>query len=414
MNKKINTLMKNTFMLYILTFSNYFFGFITIPYQTRILGPEIYGIIGFATAFSLYLQQFFDYGFILSATEDISKYRDDKNKVKNIFSSVTYCKVILGIIGLTVVLALILFVPIFKSNAYIFILYFIYVYINSLIPDYLYRGLEMMSIITIRTVVIKAVSTLLVFIFMTSSDKYYVVPLSLLCGAICSVLVIYIHLYKKMDIRLDKVKFNEILYQMKRSSVYFFSRVATTVYTVSNTIILGFIYPFGKTVGYYSSSEKIISLGKTAIGPISDSLYPYMVKNKNYKLIRKIMKILYPFIVICCLIGFIFAKGICIFVFGKEYADAANILRCMIPLIILALPSYIFGFPVLSAMGKAKVVNISTIIGAIFQICGLILLAFMKTINVYSICILTNITEFIVCMIRVICVFVNRKLFYAE
>ena len=83
--KKNRKLMENTIMLYILTFSNYFFNFITIPYQTRILGPEIYGKIGFALAFATYFKLFFDFGFILSATESVSKNRDNKYWLQSIF-----------------------------------------------------------------------------------------------------------------------------------------------------------------------------------------------------------------------------------------------------------------------------------------------------------------------------------------
>ena len=67
-NKKV--LLKNTVMLYILQFSAYFFSFITTPYQTRIMGPEIYGKIGYATAMMVYFQLFLDFGFILSSTAD--------------------------------------------------------------------------------------------------------------------------------------------------------------------------------------------------------------------------------------------------------------------------------------------------------------------------------------------------------
>ena len=37
-----------------------FFSFITVPYQTRVMGNEIYGKIGIATALMMYFQLFLD------------------------------------------------------------------------------------------------------------------------------------------------------------------------------------------------------------------------------------------------------------------------------------------------------------------------------------------------------------------
>lgn len=407
--EKKKIFIENTFMLYILTFSNYFFGVITIPYQTRVLGPEIYGLIGFATAFSVYLQQFLDFGFILSATDEISRNREDKEKVSKIFSATIYCKLLLGLFAFLLTMLLIILIPKFNNNALLYLLYFGYVFINSLMPDYLYRGLEKMNIITIRTIIIKFISTMLIFIFLTSKEKYYIIPIALLTGALFSIITIYAHMYLKLGIKFRYVKIKDVLLHLKKASFYFLSRIATTIYTTSNTLILGFIYPTGNTVGLYSSSEKMITTGRNAISPISDSLYPYMVKHKDFVLANKIMKIFFPLIIIVTGLIFIFARPICILVFGKSYADASNILRCMLPLIVLTLPTYIFGFPVLSAMGKAHIVNLSTIIGAVVQIIGLLILMVINCLNVYSICILTDFTEFIVCTIRTCCYFKNRN-----
>ena len=50
-NQKLRKILyKNTIMLYIMTFSSYFLSFVTVPYQTRVLGPEKYGLIGVSTA----------------------------------------------------------------------------------------------------------------------------------------------------------------------------------------------------------------------------------------------------------------------------------------------------------------------------------------------------------------------------
>ena len=76
--KKDRQLLSNTVMLYIMQFSTYLFSFITVPYLTRVLGVQLYGKIGVAVANMAYFQLLMDFGFLLSATEDISAHREDR------------------------------------------------------------------------------------------------------------------------------------------------------------------------------------------------------------------------------------------------------------------------------------------------------------------------------------------------
>ena len=75
MNGKRGVLLKNTMMLYILQFSTYFLGFIVVPYETRVLGPVLYGMVGAAMAAMIYFQNVIDFGFILSGTADVALHR---------------------------------------------------------------------------------------------------------------------------------------------------------------------------------------------------------------------------------------------------------------------------------------------------------------------------------------------------
>ena len=47
---------------------------------------------------------------------------------------------------------------------------------NSFPPDYMYKGLERMSIITVRTVLIKLFFTAMIFLFLRTKEQYFLVP----------------------------------------------------------------------------------------------------------------------------------------------------------------------------------------------------------------------------------------------
>lgn len=411
---KNKVLLKNTVMLYILTFSSYFFSFITVPYQTRVLGPEIYGQLGFAMSFAMYIQLVLDFGFILSSTEEVSRQRNDKKELGRILSAVTLCKCFLGIVSFIVVNVLCFTVSRFKNDILLYELYFVWVFINSLLPDYLYRGMENMSVITYRTVAVKLFFTIMIFVFLKDPSQYYAVPILNTVGSLGAVIWIYFDIYRHLKIRFERISFSYFCSTLKRSFSYFLSRIASTVYGATNTFILGFLYPMGNTVGYYTSADKLVSTARSAFSPISDSLYPHMVKNKDFKLVKKILLLLLPIIIIGCTVVWIFAEPFCVFLLGKEFRESGEILRLLMPVVVMTLPSYIMGFPILSPMGLAKYANISTIAGAIIQIVGLAILFILNAITVKSICIITCITELFVLLFRCIVVFRNRHVFQME
>ena len=410
LSSKNGILANNTGLLFLLTISNSIFNFITIPYQTRVLEPSVFGDITVAMSAMTYFQLFTDFGFLLSATEDISKERENNSKVSKIFSSVIYCKVLLVAVSFLIILMLCLTVNRFKQDVPLFMLYWVSYSIYAFLPDFLYRGIEKMTAITVRSVLVKAFTTCLIFVLLKKPSQYYIIPILTGIGNLGAVILTYVHVYK-MGYRLVRVKLKENLQTFKRSSFFFFSRIASSVFTATNTLILGI--KFGKKsvlVGHYSSAEKAITIAKQTITPVSDSLYPYMVRNRNFKMIKKLLLIGMPVFFVGCTFVMITANDLCAFVFGKDYYEAGTYLRLLAPTVFFSYPGTLLGFPTLTPMGLAKHANISTIIGAVIQVSALVVMHFTIGISAVAMCILTCCTEIFMCGYRAVVVITHRKL----
>lgn len=351
-NKKDESVLaKNTVMLYILQFSGYFFGLITLPYQTRIMGLKIIGKLGVAMSMMVYFQLFLDFGFMLSATEDVTKNHKDKKKLSAIFTSVTLIKVVFAIVSIAVLGVLSLVSEGLKGDVKLYAIFLAGTIVNSFMPDYLYRGLQKMTTITVRAVLVKMFFTVMIFVFLREPSQYYVVPTLTLVGNALALIGIYIHLFGKMGIRVCKVTWADIMLSFRKSSGFFLSRIASAVYSSSNAIILKFIDPTELMSGLYTSADKIVVAAQSAMSPIADSVYPYMIKNKNYKVIKRTLFFLMPPIVLGSVVLYIFADKICALVLGAGFEQVGQVLRALIPIIIVTLPSYMLGFPTLGAMG---------------------------------------------------------------
>lgn len=404
-------LLKNTVMLYLLQFSTYLLALLVAPYQTRVLGAEVYGgFLEASVSIVIYFQMIIDFGFLLSATEEVSRSRDNKEKLGNILTSVTFAKIFLAAVSFVIMITLCKVIPAWEQKQTVIILTFIASFLNSMIPDFLYRGLERMSAITIRTVLIKVFFTVCNFIFLKGPEDVWVVPMLNVVGNGVALLFAYIHVAKSLDIHFEKANIKNVLGQLRRSSVFFYSRIATTAYTALNTVILDIITQSGAATGYYTSANKLITAGKNGLSPVADSLYPYMAKHKDFSLVKKVLLVAEPIIFVGCAVVFIVAEPFCVWFFGEEFREAGNVLRAMLPIGIVIFPSYILGFPMLTAMGISKHANYSTIFGSLFHLTLLGVLFLCGQINMMSLALSVSATETVILLYRIVVIYKNRHL----
>ncbi len=409
-SKKIKKLALNTMMLSVLSFSGYFLALATLPYQARILGPELFGMVSFAMAFGLYFQLLIDFGFTLSATEQIAKHRHDTHRVSKIVSMVTWNKLMLAFVSLVALAGLCVSLDPFKQDPLLYLLFALgYIFI-ALTPDYLYRGMENMKAIALRTVIIRAASIALIFVFLKTPSDYYAVPALLALGNAAALLYTLWDAHRK-EVRFVRVSFKEFKDTLKQSSLFFYSRIATNIYSASNTFVLGLIYgPASHAVGFFTSADKLTSAAKFSLNPLIDSLYPYMVRNRDFRLIKKVLFLFMPVIVLASAIVWFFAYDICALIFGEDFRGAGEYLRWLIPTALIAFPSMVLGYPTLSPMGLSKFANFSVMAGSVLQIVQLVILFATGMLSVVTVCIATILTEALVLGVRVAVVLKHKHL----
>ena len=407
-NRKV--LFLNTFMLYVLQFSTYLLDLIIVPVETRVLGVENYGLVGMAVGIMFYFQLVIDFGFILSATEQISRNREDRAFASRTLTSVTACKLCLAMLGGCVLLLLCSIIPEWQMNTGFFMLYFGATALNALMPDFVYRGLEQMTAITVRAVCIRVFFTGMIVIFLRQEDDYWLIPLFNIIGSAISLIVVYWHLVRKLGIRFCRVSLRQIGATLRRASTFFFSRIASSLYTKSNYLILSIAGIGGGAAGLYSAADKVITAAQGCCSPISDSLYPYMVKNHDYKLVKKALMIFMPIIILGCAVVFIWAEPICLLVFGPDFAGTGSVLRAMLPIAVVILPSYICGFPMLSSMGITKYANYSTIFGSILHVITLATLYFTGNMTIVNLGLAVSCTETCILLFRLWAIWSHREL----
>ena len=154
-NSEAKTIGENIISLSIIHLCSYLFSLITIPYLTRVIGANCFGLLAFSTTVISYFQTITDWGFQLSAVRDVAQNRNEKRKVSDIFSNVMNCRLLLMAFCYIVLSLLIYFIPNFRSSALV-------LYLTSLIlpgfvffPTWFFQGIERMKYITIFNFIFK-------------------------------------------------------------------------------------------------------------------------------------------------------------------------------------------------------------------------------------------------------------------
>ncbi|WP_105209485.1 oligosaccharide flippase family protein [Streptococcus suis] len=396
-----SSLFKNTVLLYLLKFSTVFFSMITIPLQARVLGISYYGELGIATALMTYFTLFIDFGFTISATGLVSKNRNNPVYITELFWSVSVIKLLISVVSIIFLwIYLILFRV--ESNFYpLYIWFLIAILINGFLPDFVFRGLEKMQSFTYRTIFIRLIFTLLLFIFLKTKEDLNLIPVATLIGNALALVWALIDLNRIVNV-FKYFRFNfKLISEIFFDSVQFFiSRIVSVVYSTAGIFILGVLDPSKVEVGYYSFAFRIAQMVFSIYSPIADSLYPYLIRTKDLNIIYKILKITIPALIIISIICFIFIKELTVLIFGMEYIGAIDIIISLIPSMILMFPNYLLGFPALSAINREKYANISIFLSFTVYVLLLLVLWICHSINPISLGYLFSLTTIIEVIFR--------------
>jgi PST family polysaccharide transporter len=356
---KHSRLLENFISLSTLQVANYILPLITLPYLVRVLGPEKFGLIAFAQAFIGYFNVLTDYGFNLSATRDISINRKDNDIVSEIFSSVIVIKFGLLILSLSVMTLIIFSFDKFRSEWPIYYLTFGMVVGQVLFPVWFFQGMEKMKYITFLNIFARIIFTISIFIFVKNASDFLYVPILSSLGSIVAGVLAFWIVFKDFGVKFRMPDFERVKFDLKEGWYIFISTVAISLYTTSNTFILG-LFTNNIIVGYYSAAEKIIRSAQGLLSPVSQTIFPHVSKLMNeskdagIKFIRRITYLIGGLSFVISLVIFILANLIVETILGSQYTESIIILRILAFLPFLVGLSNVFGIQTMLTLNYKK------------------------------------------------------------
>ncbi len=332
---------KNVIALYGVNFANFIIPWISVPYLVRVIGPEYYGLLAFATAVVQYSIIISDYGFNFTGPREFALIRNDQEKLSALSSSVLWTRLFLASITFCLIGLLSLILPFLHTNLFLIVLSFGSVIGGILLQTFLLQGAERFRVLSRLLLTSKIFATASIFIFVKEKQDFIYVPIIFSAGQLLAGASSIIFSIRQLGIRYSLPNFREIKAHIKSGFRVFITSGAISFYTTANTIILS-VFTTPEIVGWYAAGERIVRSIQGLISPVYNVVYPHVVRlrqeSKQAALIflRKLLLPLFIFSSIGTIILIAFPNIIVRIIFGVEFGGTADVLRIMgmIPLLM--------------------------------------------------------------------------------
>jgi PST family polysaccharide transporter len=245
----------------------------TIPYLSRVLQPEEFGLVMYSQAFAAWITLIIEYGFNLSATREIARWRDVSCQTVTIVSGVQGAKLVLCVPLLFVSIIALCVVPFFQSHHSFLWASFGLAVVHGMSPLWFFQGIEKLTLPAALNIMSKIVAACAIFAMIKfPDDAINVLFIHLFTGLLVVCIntgIMYFHVRPSMPSK------NKIIEALKMGWSMFLFRSSVSLYTTANAVILGF-FVNPASVAFYAGAEKISKAALSMIGPISQAIFPRM------------------------------------------------------------------------------------------------------------------------------------------
>jgi len=332
----------------------------TIPYLTRVLGPSSWGLLAFAQAFGGYLMVVIEYGFSYSATREIARFREEREKVREILSGVLGAKALLAAVCIIMAMAVLRWVPYFRERPELLWAALCWAVCQGFNMLWYFQGTERIGPFAKLDVTTKIFASAGIFIFVHhSSDGWKVLALQAAAAFVSAAITMGIA-YSETPFSFPR--FSSAWKGLRMGWTMFFFKSSLTLYTIGNAFILGLFAPT-VIVGYYAAAEKISRAAFALLNPINQALYPRVVRLIHQspldaaRLVKRSMVLLGIAGGCIGMLLFAFAPWIVRIFLGKSYYPAAPMLEVLALLPLLVSLNCVFGLLWMLPLGMDRSFN---------------------------------------------------------
>ena len=245
---------QNLLAMYGVQVANYVLPLLTLPYLARVLGPEKFGTLAIVQSLAQYFFVLIEYGFSLTATRDVARFRDDKARLVEIVSGVLGTRFLMSVGVFVLAILLSQIVGVLQNNAALLWAGVFWAIVQGMNPIWYFQGHERMRKISALEILTKLLGFLGILTFVKHPDDVYKV---LLIQGLASALVLILSWrWILSEVGYIWPNYHRTKIYMQSGWSIFASSMFVNLYTSANNFILGVFVP-PQQVAYFAGAEKI-------------------------------------------------------------------------------------------------------------------------------------------------------------
>lgn len=366
-----SNILKNFMFLGGVQFFNYVFPLLTIPYVSRIIGPQGYGIMNYLTIFVGYFGLLISYGFDMTATRQIVGKLHDPKFISKIFSQVIFARIFLFILSVIIFIICIPFFEKVHDNLIVAIIVFSSVIGIILTPQYIYQSFQDLKIIAVVNFFKGLINTILVFLFVKKEGDYVMIVFFNTVLSITIGFFLFIRVFKIYNLKLYYQPIRNIWNIIWQEKMIYLSNFVIAIYTSTNIVVLGF-FASNIDVGYISIAQNFMNIIITVLSvPIVTTIFPHTgikfseSKEKGIEEVRKILPIIFYLTFIFSFLLFCLSNYVIILLYGSAFTPSIKVLKILSFIPVLVTLGNLMGVQIMVNMRLDKLFFSITAIGAI-------------------------------------------------
>lgn len=353
----------------VLTLSSIIFPLVTFPYVSRVLSPVGTGKVSLTTSVVSYFSLIAQLGIPTYGIRVCAKLRDDEEELTSCVQELLIINLVMSFIAYIGYFIMIFSVDRFSNEKMLYIVISVTILLNAIGVEWLYKGLEQYSYITVRSILFKILALIALFLLVHQESDYIIYGGISVLAASASNVLNFINARKYIFAKSYRpLRFKS---HLKAVVVFFAMSCATTIYTHLDTVMIGLMNT-DADVGYYNSAIKIKQFLVSIITSLGAVLLPrssYFVETNQFDKFKEVSAKALRFIIIIGIpmsVFFIFfADQSVYFLSGYEYKNAILPMRILMPTVLFIGLSNLLGIQMLVPIGKEKHILYSEILGAI-------------------------------------------------
>jgi PST family polysaccharide transporter len=266
-----NRIVQNAAALYASQFLLTALPLLTLPWMARALGPSELGSVLYVQSFAFLLVNLTEYGFRLSATRDIARARDDRERTATIVAGVFGAKLVLAAAISVVALVALVFVPRFREDPVLLLFGWGMGLLQGLEPMWYFIGVERLRLTAGRDAAIRLLTAVAIIVFVRHPGQGRLVLAIWTAGAGVATLLLLVIMYRAVPLRRPSL--STALETLRSGWSLFVTTAAVSLYTTATVLLLGFVVSNAQ-LALFASAERIVRASLRALSPVGSAVYP--------------------------------------------------------------------------------------------------------------------------------------------